>query len=166
MITLHDGKPVTSEDVRWTLGEVVPKSLALQYSERLALGITPLMTGVRWLLFPLVSGLSLLATGLLRVLGVARQPSVDRYYTPEELELIVSESEQSGAIKADAGRMLKEIFEQPNAINNCLRGRAEQKEGRIVLGGIADHTRELVRAKRFVLTGQGTAWHAGWWAIT
>jgi len=57
--------------------------------------------------------------------------------------------------------MLKEIFEQPTAISNCLRGRAEPKEGRIVLGGIADHTRELVRARRFILTGQGTAWHAG-----
>ena len=57
--------------------------------------------------------------------------------------------------------MLKEIFEQPNAVRNCLRGRAEQREGRIVLGGIADHTRELVKAKRFILTGQGTAWHAG-----
>ncbi len=57
--------------------------------------------------------------------------------------------------------MLKEIFEQPNAIRNCLRGRAEQREGRIVLGGLADHTRDLVRAKRFILTAQGTAWHAG-----
>ena len=57
--------------------------------------------------------------------------------------------------------MLKEIFEQPAAISNCLRGRAEQGEGRIVLGGIADYTRELVRARRFILTGQGTAWHAG-----
>jgi len=57
--------------------------------------------------------------------------------------------------------MLKEIFEQPNAIRNCLRGRAEQREGRIVLGGIAPLTRELVKAKRFILTGQGTAWHAG-----
>ena len=57
--------------------------------------------------------------------------------------------------------MLKEIFEQPNAIRNCLRGRAEQKEGRIVLGGMADHTRDLIKAKRFILTAQGTAWHAG-----
>jgi len=57
--------------------------------------------------------------------------------------------------------MLKEIFEQPTAVRNCLRGRAEAREGRIVLGGIADHTRELVRARRFILTGQGTAWHAG-----
>jgi len=57
--------------------------------------------------------------------------------------------------------MLKEIFEQPNAVRNCLRGRAEQREARIVLGGIQEHTRELVKAKRFILTGQGTAWHAG-----
>src|SRR3954470_13095178 len=57
--------------------------------------------------------------------------------------------------------MLKEIFEQPNAIRNCLRGRVEQKEGRVILGGIADRARELARARRFILTGQGTAWHAG-----
>jgi glucosamine--fructose-6-phosphate aminotransferase (isomerizing) len=56
--------------------------------------------------------------------------------------------------------MLKEIFEQPAALRNCLRGRAEQREGRIVLGGLADHGRELIKVKRFILTGQGTAWHA------
>src|SRR3954463_1163838 len=57
--------------------------------------------------------------------------------------------------------MLKEIFEQPTAVRNCLRGRVDEKEGRIVLGGLANHTRDLVKAKRFILTGQGTAWHAG-----
>jgi glucosamine--fructose-6-phosphate aminotransferase (isomerizing) len=57
--------------------------------------------------------------------------------------------------------MLKEIFEQPTAVKNCLRGRAEQREGRIVLGGVNEVSRELIRAKRFILTGQGTAWHAG-----
>ena len=57
--------------------------------------------------------------------------------------------------------MLKEIFEQPTSIKNCLRGRAEQREGRIVLGGVGDFTKELVRARRIILTGQGTAWHAG-----
>src|SRR5688500_4026999 len=56
--------------------------------------------------------------------------------------------------------MLKEIFEQPNSIRNCLRGRAEQREGRIVLGGVSNFARELVKARRFILTGQGTAWHA------
>src|SRR5438552_9032506 len=57
--------------------------------------------------------------------------------------------------------MLKEIFEQPTSIRNCLRGRADVREGRIVLGGLANHARELVKAKRIILTGQGTAWHSG-----
>jgi len=57
--------------------------------------------------------------------------------------------------------MLKEIFEQPTAIRNCLRGRVEQREGRIVLGGVSKYTRELIRARRFIMTAQGTAWHAG-----
>jgi glucosamine--fructose-6-phosphate aminotransferase (isomerizing) len=57
--------------------------------------------------------------------------------------------------------MLKEIFEQPTSVANCLRGRAEQREGRIVLGGIQEFSRELLHAKRIILTGQGTAWHAG-----
>lgn len=57
--------------------------------------------------------------------------------------------------------MLKEIFEQPQAIENCLRGRVDAKEGRIVLGGVASLSRDLAKARRFILTGQGTAWHAG-----
>ncbi len=56
--------------------------------------------------------------------------------------------------------MLKEIFEQPAALRNCLRGRAEQREGRIVLGGLSDRARKLISARRYILTGQGTAWHA------
>jgi glutamine---fructose-6-phosphate transaminase (isomerizing) len=57
--------------------------------------------------------------------------------------------------------MLKEIFEQPHAIRNCTRGRVDLREGRIVLGGVVSLTRDLVRARRYILTGQGTAWHAG-----
>ncbi|HET6251372.1 MAG TPA: glutamine--fructose-6-phosphate transaminase (isomerizing) [Tepidisphaeraceae bacterium] len=56
--------------------------------------------------------------------------------------------------------MLKEIFEQPDALRRCLGGRAEKREGRIVLGGMSDHARDLVKAHRYILTGQGTAWHA------
>jgi glucosamine--fructose-6-phosphate aminotransferase (isomerizing) len=56
--------------------------------------------------------------------------------------------------------MLKEIFEQPAALQNCLRGRIDLKEGTVHLGGLLNCTRELTRAKRFILTGCGTAWHA------
>jgi glucosamine--fructose-6-phosphate aminotransferase (isomerizing) len=57
--------------------------------------------------------------------------------------------------------MLKEIFEQPTAVANCLRGRVDQREGRIILGGVSAYARQLAQARRFIVTGQGTAWHAG-----
>ncbi len=56
--------------------------------------------------------------------------------------------------------MLKEIYEQPEALENCLRGRIDLTEGAVHLGGLADCSRELVRAKRIILTACGTAWHA------
>ena len=57
--------------------------------------------------------------------------------------------------------MIKEIMEQPESLRNGLRGRLDRREGRVVLGGLSNYARELVRAKRFILTGQGTAYHAG-----
>lgn len=56
--------------------------------------------------------------------------------------------------------MLKEICEQPQALENCLRGRIDLREGTVHLGGLLNCTRDLTRAKRFILTGCGTAWHA------
>lgn len=57
--------------------------------------------------------------------------------------------------------MAKEIFEQPQSLNNTLRGRLRVREGMIHLGGIAEHARDLARARRIIFTAQGTAWHAG-----
>ena len=57
--------------------------------------------------------------------------------------------------------MLKEIMEQPEALRTCMSGRIDLRESRVVLGGLANYARDLVRAKRFILTGQGTAYHAG-----
>jgi len=57
--------------------------------------------------------------------------------------------------------MLKEIMEQPQSIENCLRGRIDLHEGRVVLGGLSQYARDLVLARRVIITGCGTAWHAG-----
>ena len=57
--------------------------------------------------------------------------------------------------------MLKEICEQPKALNMCLGGRLDIREGRIVLGGLSKYWREMTRAKRIVINACGTAWHAG-----
>ncbi|HOW72098.1 MAG TPA: glutamine--fructose-6-phosphate transaminase (isomerizing) [Phycisphaerae bacterium] len=57
--------------------------------------------------------------------------------------------------------MAKEIFEQSHSLATTLRGRLDTREGQIILGGIANHARDLARAKRIIFTAQGTAWHAG-----
>ena len=56
--------------------------------------------------------------------------------------------------------MQKEIAEQPTSLETCLKGRVDLKNGRIILGGVSTYLRELTRAKRIILTGCGTAWHA------
>lgn len=92
------------------LGEVLPKSVALQHAEPIALATAPVVFAVRTALFPLVAGLSLAAAGVLRLIGIRRRPSAERFYTPEEIELVVRESEARGAIRADAGRVLRELI--------------------------------------------------------
>ncbi|HEV3485388.1 MAG TPA: hemolysin family protein, partial [Vicinamibacterales bacterium] len=94
------------------IGEMVPKSLALQHAERMALWVTPPMLWTKNLLFPFVVALNGLGNLLLRAVGVNRQTQTgEQYYTPEELQLIVQESEQLGALRTESSQMLQELFE-------------------------------------------------------
>ena len=56
--------------------------------------------------------------------------------------------------------MLKEIFEQPQSLRMCLKGRIDTRSGQVVLGGISNFSRDLVKARRIIFVGQGTALHA------
>src|SRR5262245_37076214 len=94
------------------VGEMVPKSLALQQAERMALWITPPMLWIKNIVYPLVVALNATGNVVLRLVGVNRQTrSRDQYYTPEELQLIVQESEELGVIRSESGQMLQELFE-------------------------------------------------------
>ena len=94
------------------LGEMLPKSVALQAAEHMALWITPPMLWIETLLFPFVVSLNALGNLVLRLGGISRQAqNADQYYTAEELQLVVQESEEQGALRADAGQMLQELFE-------------------------------------------------------
>jgi magnesium and cobalt exporter, CNNM family len=91
---------------------MVPKSLALQAAEHMALWITPPMLWIETLLFPFVVSLNALGNFVLHLGGISRQAqNADQYYTAEELQLVVQESEEQGALRADAGQMLQELFE-------------------------------------------------------
>ena len=57
--------------------------------------------------------------------------------------------------------MLKEIFEQPRSIRDSMRGRVNAAKGLVSLGGISDYKQRMVNARRIIIIGCGTSWHAG-----
>jgi len=57
--------------------------------------------------------------------------------------------------------MLKEIFEQPDTIFDCLRGRLDVTKGTITMAGIQQNIERLTKANRIIMVACGTSWHAG-----
>jgi glucosamine--fructose-6-phosphate aminotransferase (isomerizing) len=57
--------------------------------------------------------------------------------------------------------MLKEIFEQPRSIRDCLRGRVFAENGHLVLGGLREYINKVANTDRIIILGCGTSWHAG-----
>lgn len=57
--------------------------------------------------------------------------------------------------------MLKEIFEQPQTIYDCLRGRLDAAVGTITMSGIEKYAEQIMNANRIVMVACGTSWHAG-----
>lgn len=79
--------------------------------------------------------------------------------TPEVKEVNISlESLEKGGFEHF---MLKEIYDQPRCMADCLRGRLLLNEKRIVLSTINMHRERLMKAERFIIVACGTSWHAG-----
>ncbi len=57
--------------------------------------------------------------------------------------------------------MLKEIFEQPQTIYDCLRGRLDAEKGTITMSGIQQYAEQIINANRIIMIACGTSWHAG-----
>ena len=56
--------------------------------------------------------------------------------------------------------MLKEIFEQPDCIMDCMRGRINVEGTNVVLSAVIDYKKKLLKARRFIMVACGTSWHA------
>ena len=56
--------------------------------------------------------------------------------------------------------MLKEIFDQPQCLRDCMRGRLLTAHRRIVLSAVTEHREELIHARRYLMVSCGTSWHA------
>ena len=126
------------------VGEMVPKSLALQKAETMALWITPPMLWTKNLLYPFVVGLNGLGNMTLRLMGVERQVShAEQYYTAEELSLIVQESEELGALRTDSSQVLQELFEFGDLTADKVMVPRVRITG-IALGSTSDEIREVL----------------------
>ena len=75
----------------------------------------------------------------------------------QELELKLEMLEKGGYDHF----MLKEIYEQPRSIKDCMRGRIYPQEGKVQLGGIKEFADKLKNIDRIIIVACGTSWHAG-----
>ena len=75
----------------------------------------------------------------------------------QELELKLEMLEKGGFDHF----MLKEIFEQPRSIKDCMRGRIYPSSGQVQLGGIKEYAEKLKNVDRIIIVACGTSWHAG-----
>lgn len=128
------------------IGEMIPKSLALQSAERTVLWITPVMLAIRTALFPFVVVLNAVGNGLLRLVGVdRREASTDHLYSPEELALVVEESQAGGLLRQDAGQVVRDLF----AFGDTTAREAmvpRVQVGGVALGSTPDQVRLIVAA--------------------
>lgn len=94
------------------LGEMIPKALALSHSEGTARAVFWPMRVLLLVFYPFVVGLDALGAFLLRLVGIRRQAHTrEESYSPEELQMIVEESEAGGAVGKEAGKFVRELFE-------------------------------------------------------
>jgi len=89
-----------------------------------------------------------------------RTLTIDNVPVTKEIQQIEWSLEQI-AMNGHEHFMLKEICEQPQVVKTALSGRLNLREMRVQLGGLDGVARQLVRARKIILTACGTAWHAG-----
>ena len=94
------------------VGEMVPKSIALQYAERTAMWVTPPILWIQVLLYPVIVSLNGMGNALLRLAGINRSYATGEHYrTPEELQFIVRESQAGGLLRKESADVLQELLE-------------------------------------------------------
>jgi CBS domain containing-hemolysin-like protein len=126
------------------IGEMIPKGIALHQPERVVRLAHAPMRITELVLYPLVAISNGIANGCLRLIGLRRGANQgENLYTPEELQLIVEESEQGGALRADSGRIIRELFE----FGDLTASQAMVPRVRIVgipLGAMPDRVRAIL----------------------
>lgn len=94
------------------VGEMIPKSLALQSADRAAMVVTPVMLAIQRVVILPVIALNGIGNWLLRLAGINRfVASGEHYRTPEELQFIVRESQAGGMLRSESADVVQELLE-------------------------------------------------------
>lgn len=130
------------------LGEMIPKSLALQRPESTALWLLRPVQATQYLAFPLVLLLAGLGNGVLRLLGIRRQSAGhERYYTAEELQYVIRESQHGGLLRAESGRVLSDLLEFGELTAGAVMVPRTKAIG-VPMGSSPDEMKRLIRTTR------------------
>ena len=93
------------------LGELVPKAVALVYPEKVSMWLTPPLTAFAWIMAGPIALLYGTANALLRLLSIKPPGESERLHSPEELRLLVEQSQEGGSLLQEDARLLEGVFE-------------------------------------------------------
>ena len=93
------------------LGELTPKAAALHAPEKFAKFLAPLLMLFAWIMSPFIWVLHRSANGLLKVMGQPGAGSEEAVHSPEELRLLVEQSQEGGALQSSDAEMIDAVFE-------------------------------------------------------
>jgi len=90
-------------------------------------------------------------------LQIVTLDNVEKPLHVKMLEMNISQLEKGGFPHF----MLKEIYEQPRTIIDCIRGRVNPEGTDVILSGVRDNQEKFLNANRIIIVACGTSWHAG-----
>jgi len=93
------------------MGELVPKSLAIQKAESIALATAGFLKGFYWICYPIIRSLNALANLVLRIWGIEPANEADLSHSEEELRMLVDASQKHGYLDKLEGKLLDNVFE-------------------------------------------------------
>lgn len=93
------------------LGELVPKAMALLYPEQVSMWVTAPLMGFTWVMAIPITALNGTANALLNLLGINPTGEHERLHSPDEIRILVGQSQEGGSLEEQDARLLEGVFE-------------------------------------------------------
>ncbi|HEX5817742.1 MAG TPA: hemolysin family protein [Gemmatimonadales bacterium] len=138
------------------LGELVPKALALLHPEEVSRWVAAPIMAFGWVMAIPIGLLNGISNGVLRLIRVPRPTEHDRLHSPEEIRMLVEQSQEFGTLEQQDARLLEGVFEFTEKTAEEVmtpRTEIEALEAELDMRGAADRVAEARRSRYPVYTG-------------